>query len=388
MQVNQIYDVVNKATEQYVGESVVLKEDLTNVVDFGVALFKNTDVDNYVKSLVDVIGRVVFVDNVYKSRAPDVSMNAWEYGSVMQKIEAELPEAVINESWALVDKKSYDQDIFNKPKVSNKFFNNKLAFDIDVSFTDKQIKSSFHNANNLNAFISMIVTSINNSMTIKVDSLIMRTINSMISSTVFDGYGTVVAAADYGKKSTSKAVNLLKLFNSAKGTSLTAAKCLSDSEFLKFACYNIELYKHRLGVMSTLFNVGKTEKFTSVENLKTVLLSEYKLSVDSMLLSSVYNESYIKNTYTDVVSFWQGSGLNYDFQDTSAINVDVSGHSTNLTGIIAIVFDKTSCAVCNSDYRVTTHHNARAEFYNNFYKFESSYFSDLNENFVVFFVHD
>ena len=388
MKVEQIYSLVNSATSAYIGKTAVLKEDLSNVADFGDALFQAVDVDNYVKTLVDKVGKVIFVDRVYNGSAPSVYMDNWEFGSVLQKIESEMPTAVINDSWDLIDKKSYDQDVFNKPKVSNKFYNSKLTFDIDVSFTELQVKSSFNSSNDLNSFLSMIVTSVNTSMTIKMDSLIMRTINSMIASTVFDGYGVVGTIADYGKKSTSKAVNLLYLYNQATTSTLKSADCLLDVQFLKFSNNMIELYRQRMTTMSTLFNVGAMERFTSSDRLVSVLLADYKTAVDSNLLSSVYNVEYVKQPSSDIVTFWQGSGVEYKFASTSLINVELDGTIVKLSGIIACLFDKMACGVCNSDNRVTTHHNARAEFYNNFYKFEASYFSDLNENFVVFFVHD
>ena len=48
-------------------------------------------------------------------------MDSWEYGSILQKIESELPEATENETWNLVDGESYDPNVFHQPKVSSKF---------------------------------------------------------------------------------------------------------------------------------------------------------------------------------------------------------------------------------------------------------------------------
>ena len=55
MEVKQIYTLVNSVTGEILGKSDILKEDLSNVVDMGKELFSNTDVDNYVKSLVNRI---------------------------------------------------------------------------------------------------------------------------------------------------------------------------------------------------------------------------------------------------------------------------------------------------------------------------------------------
>ena len=139
MQVTQIYSIINTVTQEVLGKSEVVAENLSNIVDVGTEIINANAVDNYVRSLVDHIGRVVFVDRAYRGSAPSVLMDGWEYGSVLEKITAELPDATENESWNLQDKKSYDPNIFYKPQVSAKFFNKRVTFEIPMSFTEKQV---------------------------------------------------------------------------------------------------------------------------------------------------------------------------------------------------------------------------------------------------------
>ena len=56
------------------------------------------------------------------------------------------------------------------------------------------------------------------------------------------------------------------------------------------------------------------------------------------------------------------------------------------TGVFSDPITLDSLGVTNLDRRVTTNYNAKAEFYNNYYKFDCGYFNDLNENFIVFFI--
>ena len=146
MQVNQIYQIMNSVTGEILGESAVLTEDLTNIVDIGTAIFNASAVDNYVKSLVNHIGRVIFVNRPYSGNVPSVLMDSWEYGSVLEKINAELPDATENESWELANGTSYDPNVFYKPVVAAKFFNKRVTFEIPMSFTERQVKESFSNA--------------------------------------------------------------------------------------------------------------------------------------------------------------------------------------------------------------------------------------------------
>lgn len=378
MLVTQVKDLVNIATKEALGAEAVQTEDLTNVVDMGEAIFNANAVDAYVRSLVNHIGKVVFVNRPYAGSAPSVLMDGWEFGSVLEKITAELPEASENETWNLVDKQSYDPNIFYKPTVEAKFYNKRVTFEIDVSITERQVKQSFSSATQLNAFVSMIYNEVDKAMTIKIDSLIMKTIVNMISVTLTDN-------------NANRAVNLLALYNSeiAPATPLTAAKALYNLDFIKFASYKMKLYATRLGTISRLFNIGGKARFTPRDLLHIVMLEEFKSSADVYLQSDTFHNEFVKLPEAEGVAYWQGSGTDYAFASTSKIMVkDAKGNSTTKTGILAVMFDRDALGVCNKDKRVTTDYNAKAEFYNNFYKFDCEYFNDTNENFVVFYIAD
>lgn len=390
MNVKQIYELMNTVTSEVTGKSNLVTEDLSNVVDIGKEIFDNTSVDNYVKSLVNHIGKVIFVNRPYTGNIPSMLMDSWEFGSVVEKISAEIPNASENSSWELENGKSYDTNVFYKPSVSAKFFNKKVTFEVPMSFTELQVKDSFNNVNQLNGFLSMLYNAVDKSMTIKIDGLVMRTINNMIAHTVNADYSTVTDD-DYSKASGIKAVNLLKLYNDKFGTSVTADNALTTPEFIRFASYVINLYRDRLSKISTLFNVGGKERFTSSDMLHIVLLSDFKASAKSYLYGDTYNENEVALPDAESVPYWQGSGTSYSFADVSKITVTIAtGDDKTVTrtigGILGIMYDRDSMGVCNTDRRVTTNYNAKAEFYNNYYKFDASYFNDLNENFVVFFV--
>lgn len=384
MEVKQIYTIINSITSEITGKTDLVNEDLTNTVDVGNELFSATDVDNYVKKLVNHIGKVIFVNRKYSGNVPSMLMDSWEYGSVLEKITADIPEATENESWELVDKQEYKQDVFYQPKVSAKFFNKRVTFEVPMSFTERQVKESFSSANQLNGFMSMIYTSIENSLTVKIDSLIMRTINNMIGETIKAEFSGTTSLAT---KTGMKAVNLLKLYNDKTGNTLTADKCTTDADFIRFASYTMGLYIDRLSKLSTLFNVGKKERFTPADKLGIVLLSEFKASSTAYLESDTFHNTLVSLPNAETVPYWQGSGTDYSFEKTSAIDVKTaSGTAIKMSGILGIMYDKDAMGVCNLDRRVTTNYNAKAEFFNNYYKFDAGYFNDLNENFVVFFV--
>lgn len=376
MTINQIATLMNGVTSEILGKTDIVKEDLSNVVDIGTEIFNVSAVDNYVKTLVNRIGRTIFVNRPYAGKVPSVLMDGWEYGSVLQKIQADIPEATENETWQLQDKKSYDPNIFYKPTVSAKFFNNKITFEVPLSFTELQVKQSFNGAEELNAFLSMLYNSVEKSMTVKIDALIMRTINNF-------------SAQVYSATANPRCVNLLAGYNAMSGETLTADKSLTNPSFLRYASMQIALYADRLATMSSLFNAGGKARFTPRDMLKIVMLSDLAQGAAIYLESDTFHNELVKLPSAETVPYWQASGRAFDFASISQVQVttqgDKAGKDVTINGLLAVMFDRDALGVANLDRRVTTNYNPKAEFFNNWYKFDAGYFNDLNENFVLFY---
>ena len=380
MKVTQIHTLLNTVTNEVLGTENIVKEDLTNLVDVGTEIVNADKVDNFVNKLVHHIGKVQFNNEKYIGKAKNVLMDSWEFGSILQKIDAELPQAVENDSWNLVNGESYDPNIFYQPKVSSQFFDSKVTFEIPISFAEKQVKGSFSNAEQMNGFLSMLTNRVDTSFTIKLDELIMRTINNYI--------GVVI-----NEKDTNTSVNLLKLYNTVSGKSLTVDKCMTDPDFLRYANYTINTYIGRITRISKLFNIGKRERFTNTEQTNLILLNDFVNSSNVFLQADVQHNEFTGLKAVDTVPYWQGSGKSYAFSDISKIDVkinkgDTKGVDVSQSGIVGVLFDRKALGVTNLDKRVTTNYNPKAEFYTNFYKADSGYFNDFNQNFIVFYVAD
>ena len=377
MEIKQIYPLVNEATNEALGVEGLVLEDLSNIVEVGNAAFNANAMDKYVKALVNRIGKIIFVNRVYEGSAPSVLMDGWEYGSVMQKVSMGLPEATENETWDLVDGQSYDPHIFHAPKgVVAKYYNKYVTFEIDMSFTENQLKMSFNSVTELNGFISMLYTQVENSMTVKLDELIRRTINNMIAETVHTNNG-------------ARAINLLTLYKSAypADTAITAATALNNPDFIRFAAYIIKVTHGRMRTMSTVFNEGNQPRHTPTDMSHIVLLEDFASGADVFLQSNTFHDELSALPTAERVPYWQGSGTSYAFADVSKINVKTAnGNVVEQGGILGVMFDRWALGVANIERKVTSQYTPNAEFFTNFYKYKAAYFNDFNENFVVFFV--
>ncbi|MBO7733058.1 MAG: hypothetical protein J6S67_10905 [Methanobrevibacter sp.] len=376
MEMTQIYEIVNETTAMVTGTEPISSIDGNQIVDAGAEVLETDKVDHYVKNLIDRIGKVVFVNRPYTGGTPSVMMDSWEFGAVLEKIQYEgLPEAEENDTWNLEDQHSYDPNIFYKPTVSAKFFSERRTFDVPMSFAQRQIKSAFTSAGQLQAFFSMIETAISNGMTVKMDSLVEATLNNFIATTYGDGTAS------------ARLVKLLTEYNAFTGqTAPQATVALADPEFVRFMTFRMKRKAVQMQKLSTVFNAGGKYRHTPSDRLKIVLHADVAAAADTYLQSDTFHNEFVALPNADKVAFWQGSGSGFDWSDTSKIMITPRGEENSVTvnNVVGVMFDRDALGVSNLDRRVTTNWNPKGEFTNNWYKFDAGYFNDFNENGVVF----
>ena len=376
MEMTQIYEIVNETTAQVTGTEPLEAIDGNKIVDAGAEVLETDKMDHYVQSLIDRIGKVVFVNRPYTGGTPSVMMDSWEFGAVLEKIQYEgIPEAEENDTWNLEDKHSYDPNIFYKPTVSAKFFSERRTFDVPMSFAQRQVKSAFASAGQLQAFFSMIETAISNGMTVKMDSLVEATINNFIATT----YGNGTANA--------RVVKLLTEYTAFTGqTAPDASVALAVPEFIRFMAFRMKRKAVQMQKLSTVFNAGGKYRHTPSDRLHLILHADVAAAADAYLQSDTYHNEFVALPGADKVAFWQGSGSGFDWADTSKIMITPRGEEDPVTisNVVGVMFDRDALGVSNLDRRVTTNWNPKGEFTNNWYKFDAGYFNDFNENGVVF----
>lgn len=374
--------------EQVTGEKAVANEDLSNIVDLGKTVLdytgqSNTNYDSFMRNLIDQVGKVMFVDRKYTSQAPNILKDGWEYGSILQKVRCEVPDARDNATWDLFN---YPQtggaaypDPFelSKPTAQAKFFNSKATYEVPITLTDVQLREAFRSAAEFGRFIAMIENRIAMKITLCNDGLIMATIANLMAQKINGG----------------KQVNLVELYNAIApaANATTAAKALTDKEFLRFASKTIAQYKKYLAAASTLYNDGDYLTFTPAERLKFIANTEFSKSLDAYLYSDTYHNEFVNLPGYEEVAMWQGTGTANG--DRLKIDVKIDDGTDNgaeviQDGIVAVMFDEEAAAVCNQNYRVTSQYNGRGEYTNYFYKWDAMYMNDVLENCVVFVLDD
>ena len=378
MEIKQIATMINSITNEVIGESAVVNEDLGNIVDIGTAVANANAYDTFTQKLVNRIGKTIFSARKYVGRVPSLVRDKWEFGSMLQKITgAGLIEAQQNDTWNLTDGTSYDPNKFTKPALNAKFYNKKVTFELPQSIAIKQVKQSLSSAEELNGLLDMLYNEIEKSLTVKVDSLCMRCINNLIVNTIINAK--------------SNAVNLLSMYNTRFSTTLTADKAITDPDFIRYAAYIMRLYATRMRVINTHFNTEGLPRFTPGDALNVLLLEDFASAADIYLYSNTFHDDFVKLPTAETVPYWQGTGVNYDFGSISSIDAKASKQSAPATGepysgIIGIMYDKDAAGVCLEDSYVTSQVNNKAEFVNNWHKYEAEYINDYSEQNCVFYL--
>ena len=376
--VNQIFNIVNDVAKQTFGEKAISVVDTSTLVALGDAVLRSDEnTENFTNTLVDRIGRTVFSTRAYTTdNAEGMVREPFEYGCILQKIYVDLPDAKENNSWE-IGKGNYTPTFAPviKPTLKQKLFNKQTTWEIDVTIPDFMLRTAFTSATEMAVLIDAIFTSMENMMQIALEN------NKNLTRANF------IASKLHSNKPCG-AINLLHLYNTLTSQTLTVDACMRDLGFLKWSTQQINLWAKRLSKMSTLFNDEGYKRFTPQSDLIVNVLQDYDSAINSYLQSDTYHNEMTKiaSSYS-TVPYWQGSGLNYTFADTSKIDVKID-ETTTITesGIIAVIYDRDAMGVTITERRGTTQRNNKDEYTDYFNKATYGYFNDLSENGIVFYV--
>lgn len=391
MEIIQVKEFVNAQAKESLGIEDLVVEDASQLVDLGKRL-RSSDADkNFITGLGDRIGKSIYKNKKYNGKYKFLFKDSWVMGSILLKVDADLSEAVENESWEVRNGSSPDPHGHVFQTVYQKFWNGLKTFEIDRSIGDRQYRSAFTSWEEMGAFFAMLETYVQNSIELYVESLGRALINTMTSETVYKEFPS---GTGYGDKSTNRAVNLLYEFKqtpAGANSTITADTCMTDPDFIRFAVYRILRTKAYMTGYSTLFNVEDRPRFTNEANQVTVLLSDFEAAARVFLYDAngQFKDDNIKLPSANTVPFWQGSGKDFAFDSVSKINfTNSANHTVELGGILGVVFDEEAIAICNTDIRTTSDYHAKDEITDMFYKYDAQYIADTRENYVVFYVAD
>lgn len=367
MDTNQIYELVNSVTAQAFGNADLAATDATGLVSLGnTILSSDTNTESFVNTLVQRIGRTIYHYRAYRNKLRGIILESdMEWGAVLQKIDVELPEAVVDPTFELVDGESVDPWIIAKPKVKQKLFVGRNPFMFHVTISRRSLKEAFLSESAMGAFISVIFGKVRNMIEASYENL-ART-----------GLCAAIAETTGGKNR----INLRTQYNTETGQSITGQAAYHDKDFLAWAVGRINLYSDYLTDMSSLYNDGSIETFTPKEDQRLTVLAQFQRSLETVTQYQAFHDGYVKLSGYDIVNFWQAA-KNPDRINTKKLS---DGSNFSQQNIVAVIHDRDAVGVYQQEEEVlTTPVNARGRYYNTYYHIMKNMFFDGSENIIVF----
>lgn len=368
MQTNQIYSLVNSVTKQAFGNDALTAIDASGLVSLGDAVLSSAqNTEAFVNTLCQRIGRTIYHYRAYRNKLRGIILESdMEWGAILQKIDMELPAAVSDDAYDLVDGQSVDPWIIAKPSVRQKLFIGRNPYMFKITISRKTLKEAFLSESAMGSFITFVFGKIRNMIEASYEEL-ART-----------GLVTAIAEAAGG----AQEVKLLTKFNAERGTSLTYQQAIGNNVFLNYCVGQMNLYRDFLTDMSSLYNDGSIETFTPYEDQRLTVLSWFERNLQTVSQYAAFHDQYVKfeNAF-DTINFWQAA------QDPDAINAKKisDGSDVSLQNVVAILHDRDAVGVYQQDEEVlTTPVNARGLYYNTFYHIMKNMFLDTSENMIIF----
>lgn len=372
--VKQIYTIVNSLAEQSLGMKGLEATDVSFVSVGNEVLSSDANKDAFYGVLLDRVGKVVFGMRSYNSVNKGIKKDSFEYGAILQKLYVDIMSATKNTSWNAQSDTASNPFEKSTAEVKQKLFSKISTWEFDCTIPDVQLKTAFISAANMAAFIECIFTAMNNSLELSFEN----TANICRASFI---------ARKKVKNNAVTYVNLLHNYNTLTGKTLTVATCLTDIDFLTYASEQISLCVNRMGTYSRLFNDEGYARHTSTDMLNVDILANFETAMNMYLRSNTFHEELLKLPNHVVIPYWQGSGQAYAFNDVSKISVQLdSASSTEVTGVVACLYDKDAIGVTIDNRRTRSIYNPKDEYTNYFGKADMGFYNDMSENGVVFYI--
>lgn len=373
IEVNQIYPLVNEVFQQITGRTDLKAVDTASLVSMGTEIENLGKTDIWLNTLARRIGYTIDGYRVYHNKFADLHRTQLEWGALVQKLYAEMPDAVEDDMYNVgkMDGQALDHYIINNPKVKQKIFDKEAPYSFFITMQDRFLKEAFLNASNMAGLINQIFGKVQNKIEVVLEELGRTAINNMILN--------IEDKQNY---------KLVTMYNSATGKSITPANALFDPDFLRYATGIMNNVTRKFETMSTLYNAEGKDRFTPVADQKFYMLADFLTQIETVVQYAAFNPQYVNKTPDMAVPYWQGvkeaEKIN-DFGTLSKVIGKTGTKTKTVENVVGVLFDREAAGTFRQEELVlTTPVNARGAYYNTFWHENQLWFNDLGENSVIF----
>lgn len=374
--------ILNAIVSQATGNaslSPISTSDFTSVATTALGL----GIDPLLNAISQVLSRTIFSIRPYSRKFKGLYQDNMRFGNHVRKLNIADSDWDKDDRYDLKDGQSVDDQAVAIPKILQTNFYGQNVYQRQITLFRDQLNVALQNEQEFQRFVTMIMTN--------ASDLIEQAHEATARMTLVNFIGGKV------KGDTDNVIHLVTKYNVVAGTSLTTDTVKQPENFvpfMKWATGYIKTVSDWMTERTQKFHINVTGKeisrHTPYNKQKLYLYSEELNNIDATVMSSIFNDSYLKMADHEKVGFWQSidspDGIHVKasyMNNLGDIVADAEGTATS--NIFGVLFDEEAVGITTyGEWSAPSPFNARGGYSNIFWHFNDRYYNDFTENGVVF----
>lgn len=376
MTVEEISKILNETiVPNLLGEEITIAVDLSNIVDLGTAIadVDAKDLEDYAGQFVVGVARNWFDERRFERVDYGLMTDSREYGGVVQRVKAKLLTTDNSPIWTLKNGEDYFDGKYYGIDIDNRIYTKDTIFKINNSIPTEMFKQSFMSQDGVRELISLIETTVDNTLTFNLNGLAKTVYQQIIANT-----------------SEAQQIPLVTLYNSFAHTDLNAQTALGNPGFLRWAAQQIIRLRNLMTDYSSKYNDGTIDTFTPREDLRVTMLSEFATALTFNMEADTFHNDLVSVGQYNTINFWQNSTTDVlpNLGETAEI-ATISGYvedvptEVNINNIVTVIHDKYAGGYTARIDKITAQYIAPGDYTTYFHHVGTSRFVDTRNNAVV-----
>lgn len=385
---NQLATILNSIVSQATGKTgatATNTSDFVSVARIGL----QTGYDPLTTAISQVLGKTIMSERPYNRKLQLIEYDEQTYGNHTRKLQIIDKPFEEDDRIKLTDGSAIDPYVVNKPAVVQTNFYGANMYQKSVTIYKDQLDSAFSGPEEFGRFITMVMQNVQDMLEQAREETARYTVLNLIG-------GTYVGA------NTPQICHLVTEYNAAIGSPtppLTLADLQTPAYFEDFARWifgRVATLSRALTDRTVLYHLNPTtatpvsgyiSRHTPVADQRLIMYAPFFDRVNSNVLSTTFNDEYLKLIPNEMVNFWQAASSGQTI-NIKAGHVDSAGavQSGNFSSsiVLGVLFDREAAGyTLKNQWSQATPFNPRGGYTNWFFHETQAYFSDNYENAII-----
>lgn len=390
----QVATIMKDVVEQATGHKVLTPTNLSEYVNVATTAL-SYGVDPVIKAISTVLARTIYSVRPYSRKFRLMEADASRWGYHIRKINFVTSDVEDNDTYkypalwddtknpASGDGESVDQWVIKKEKAVQTNFYGSNTWGDHISIFEKPFEIVFTSPAEFGMFISTMMTNWMNKREQYIENVGRALMNNAIASLI-------------DENNPYRVVHLITEYNNLTGSALTPNNVYAAENFRDFIAWvyskvdqiagffteNSELYQTKIGT-------NYITRHTPPSEMQFYRYTQTKSLINAMVMPGLFNPRYLQMIPSENINFFQSIlepaklSITPTYMDnTGSIKV---GNAVETENIFGILCDREFMGYSIVDnYSRSTPVNARAEYYNIWWKVCVKCWMDNSEKAVVF----